>query len=106
MNTSDLSSTAIPELVPMTGISSPRMTATRTVGQVEADRAGTAEATPDVEISIANIMVRQHTMFHVDPETNRLQVSVVDDSGKLVRLIPPDSVAQMLQAMSAYPGRP
>ena len=106
MNTSDLASSAIPELVPMTGLSGPRVTAVRTADRAATEPAGSADATADVEISIANIMVRQHTMFHVDPETNRLQVSVVDDSGKLVRLIPPDSVAQMLQAMSAYPGRP
>jgi uncharacterized FlaG/YvyC family protein len=44
-------------------------------------------------------------VFQVDPETHEMHVSVVDDAGRLVRLIPPDSVAQMISEMAAYSRR-
>jgi uncharacterized FlaG/YvyC family protein len=34
-----------------------------------------------------------------------MSVSVVDEAGHLIRLIPPDSVAKMIAAMAAYRGR-
>jgi hypothetical protein len=100
MNTPDLSTAAIPELVPMTGVGGPPRTPARTA---EPDHADQAPATPDVEIAVANLLVRVYSMFHVDPKTQEVHISVVDENGKLVRLIPPDSVSEMLTAMSAYP---
>ena len=41
----------------------------------------------------------------VDPSTKEMIVSVVDEAGRLVRMIPPDSVAKMIAAMAAYRGR-
>jgi hypothetical protein len=61
--------------------------------------------TPDVEIAVNKAMVRVFAVFQVDPETHEMHVSVVDDEGRLVRLIPPDSVAQMISAMAAYARR-
>lgn len=60
---------------------------------------------PDVEVAIKEAMVRVFAVFQVDPETNEMHVSVVDDAGRLVRLIPPDSVAQMISEMAAYSRR-
>ena len=102
MNGSDLSSAAIPELVPLTGISGPSSPRMRTAVPVDAEA---ADATPDAEIAIANTFVRVHAMFHVDPHTKKVHVSVVDEHGKVVRLIPPESVSEMLAAMAAYPTR-
>jgi hypothetical protein len=65
----------------------------------------TPGATPDVEIAVNDAMVRVFAVFQVDPETNEMHVSVVDDAGRLVRLIPPDSVAQMINEMAAYARR-
>ena len=60
---------------------------------------------PDVAVSTTAGMVRVHAVFQVDPTTREMTVSVVDEAGKLVRMIPPDSVAQMIAAMAAYRGR-
>ena len=62
-------------------------------------------AGPDVAIGKPPGLVRVHAVFQVDPVTSRMTVSVVDEQGNLVRLIPPDSVAEMLAAMAAYPRR-
>ena len=102
MNGSDVSPAAVQELVPLTGIGGPTRSATRPSGPTAPPP---AEHAPDAEIAIANSIVRVHAMFHVDPETRRVQVSVVDEDGKLVRLIPPESVSEMLAAMAAYPAR-
>jgi uncharacterized FlaG/YvyC family protein len=64
-----------------------------------------AAAVPDVEIAFDRGMVRVFAVFQVDPQTNEMQVSVVDDEGRLIRLIPPDSVAEMISAMAAYSRR-
>jgi hypothetical protein len=100
MNGSDLSTAAISELVPMTGTGTSSRPGPRT-----ADRGASApvNAAPDAEIAIADTLVRVHAMFQVDPKTNKVRVSVVDENGKLVRLIPPESVSEMLAAMAAYP---
>ena len=103
MNGPDLSSVATPELITATGISRPGWPSPR---PGDAPDAAPANDTPDAEIAIADTLVRVHAMFHVDPETKRVQVSVVDDQGRLIRMIPPDSVSEMMAAMSAYPTRP
>jgi hypothetical protein len=63
------------------------------------------EPQPDAEILIGEGLVRVHAMFQVDPATKEVHVSVVDDRGRLIRMIPPDSVAQMLAAMASYANR-
>ncbi len=54
----------------------------------------------DVVVGV-DLPVRVYAIFAVD-ETGRLRVNVVDDRGRLLRILPPDSVGQMLAAMAAY----
>jgi hypothetical protein len=60
---------------------------------------------PDVAVSTDAGMVRVHAVFQLDPSTKEMSVSVVDEEGRLIRMIPPDSVAKMIAAMAAYRGR-
>jgi len=62
-------------------------------------------AGPDVAVSADSGLVRVHAVFQMDPSTKEMSVSVVDEAGRLVRMIPPDSVAKMIAAMAAYRGR-
>ena len=62
------------------------------------------QAGPDVSLVRGGVEVRVYTHFSVDPMTKEVQVAIVDQAGRLVRMIPPDSVAQMLQAMNSYGG--
>lgn len=62
-------------------------------------------AGPDVAVSADAGLVRVHAVFQMDPSTKEMSVSVVDEAGRLVRMIPPDSVAKMIAAMAAYRGR-
>jgi hypothetical protein len=62
-------------------------------------------AGPDVAVAADNGIVRVHAVFQIDPSTKEMSVSVVDEAGRLVRMIPPDSVAKMIAAMAAYRGR-
>lgn len=62
-------------------------------------------AGPDVAVGTDGGMIRVHAVFQMDPATKEMSVSVVDESGRLVRMIPPDSVAKMIAAMAAYRGR-
>ena len=62
------------------------------------------QAGPDVAIGSGPAIVRVYAIFAVDPQTNRVRVRVVDDTGRLIRMIPPESVAEMLAAMSGYGG--
>ena len=62
-------------------------------------------AGPDAEIAFVKQTMRVFAHFEVDPETKEMKVSVVDEAGKLVRLIPADSVRQMIAAMAAYSRR-
>ena len=102
MSSADLSTAAVQDLIPMTGIIVPGNLA----HPGAASPAHAPGDQPDAEIAIDGTLVRVHAMFHVDPKTNRVQVSVVDDRGRLIRMIPPESVAQMLEAMAAYPSSP
>ena len=60
---------------------------------------------PDVAVATDTGLVRAHAVFSVDPTTKEMSVSVVDEAGKLIRMIPPDSVAKMIAAMATYRGR-
>ena len=60
------------------------------------------QAGPDVVLSVGGADVRVYTHFSVDPETHEVKVAIVDQAGRLLRMIPPRSVAQMLEAMNSY----
>jgi hypothetical protein len=60
---------------------------------------------PDVAVKTDAGIVAVHAVFQMDPTTNEMQVSIVDDAGRLIRMIPPDSVARMIAAMATYRGR-
>jgi hypothetical protein len=60
---------------------------------------------PDVAVRTASGLVRVHAVFQMDPSTRELTVSVVDEGGRLIRMIPSDSVARMIAAMASYRGR-
>ena len=55
-----------------------------------AQRAG-----PDVAIGSGPEMVRVYAIFAVDPDTRKVHVRVIDDKGRLIRMIPPESVSEM-----------
>jgi hypothetical protein len=59
-------------------------------------------AGPDVAIGSGSSIVRAYAIFSLDPETKELRVRVVDDAGRLIRAIPPESVGQMIAAMGKY----
>ena len=108
MNGPDRSTAPIPELALLTGASGPARPWPATPGSdpTAGDPPAAAhDGPPDAEIAIANSLVRVHAMFQVDPKTKEVQVSVVDDRGRLIRIIPPDSVAQMIAAMASYARR-
>jgi hypothetical protein len=62
------------------------------------------KAGPDVTFGSGLEMVKVYAIFAIDPDTNRMRVRVVDDTGRLIRMIPADSVAKMIAAMSGYNG--
>jgi len=62
-------------------------------------------AGPDVAIKSALGLTRLYAVFEMEPGTQKLRVRVVDDTGRLVRVIPPDSVSEMITAMASYGGR-
>jgi hypothetical protein len=43
-----------------------------------------------------------YAVFRMDPQTHATQVAIFDGDGRLLRLIPPSSVAQMVAAMTSY----
>jgi hypothetical protein len=59
-------------------------------------------AGPDVAISSGARAVKVYAIFAVDPDTNRVLVRVVDEAGRLIRMIPPKSVKEMIAAMNRY----
>ncbi len=61
-------------------------------------------AGPDVAYEKAGVQAQVYAVFNVDPNTHELRISVVDASGRLVRMIPPESVGEMLAAMANYRG--
>ncbi len=60
---------------------------------------------PDASVKTATGVVYVHAVFQMDPTTKEMSVSIVDEAGRLVRMIPPDSVARMIAAMATYRGR-
>ena len=64
-------------------------------------RVAGADAALDLELGF----VRVYAIFTFEPGTNEVRVRVVDETGRLIRTIPPESVAAMIAAMRAYAGR-
>ncbi len=61
-----------------------------------------AKAGPDISYRSMEV----YAVFRQDPQTRQMQVAIFDGDGRLLRMIPPASVAQMLATMSAYRFRP
>lgn len=60
---------------------------------------------PDASVKTDTGVVYVHAVFQMDPTTKEMSVSIVDEAGRLIRMIPPDSVARMIAAMATYRGR-
>ncbi len=61
-----------------------------------------AQAGPDVSYKGPNGPTEAYAVFQVDPVSRQLQVMIVDAEGKVLRSIPPRSVAQMIDSMARY----
>jgi hypothetical protein len=84
----------------------PVLTAVRNDGAVTVPLDAFAKRSgPDVTIKTAQGNVSLHAVYQQDPVTKEMTVSLVDESGRLIRMIPADSVAKMIAAMTAYRGR-
>ncbi|HWP62936.1 MAG TPA: flagellar protein FlaG [Candidatus Binatia bacterium] len=62
-------------------------------------------AGPDASVDGELGLVRVYAIFSFDPTSNEVRVRVVDETGRLLRTIPPESVAAMIAAMRTYAGR-
>ena len=60
---------------------------------------------PDASVQTSGGIVSVHAVFQLDAKTRELSVAIVNEDGKLVRMIPPESVSRMIAAMAAYRGR-
>jgi len=60
------------------------------------------QAGPDVSFKGANGPTEAYAVFQVDPQSKQLQVMIVDAEGKVLRAIPPRSVAEMIETMNRY----
>jgi hypothetical protein len=60
------------------------------------------QAGPDVSFKGPNGPTEAYAVFQIDPQSKRLQVMVVDGEGQVLRVIPPRSVAEMIESMSRY----
>jgi hypothetical protein len=87
-------------LIPLSGVAPlPRVPSQATPDAF----AGTAG--PDADVVIDAQATRVFAHFQLDPETKEMKVSVVDEAGRVIRLIPAESVRQMIAAMASYHGR-
>ena len=60
------------------------------------------QAGPDVSFKGPDGMTEAYAVFQIDPESKQLLVTVVDGQGKVLRVIPPRSVSQMMESMGRY----
>ncbi len=60
------------------------------------------QAGPDVSFKGTNGPTEAYAVFQVDPTSRQLQVMIVDADGKVLRAIPPRSVAEMIDTMARY----
>ena len=59
-------------------------------------------AGPDVSYKGPEGMTQAYAVFQIDPSSKKLQVTVVDGEGRVLRVIPPRSVLQMIESMNSY----
>ncbi len=62
-------------------------------------------AGPDAEVGGELGFVRVYVIFSFESSTNEVRVRIVDETGHLIRTIPPESVAEMIATMQTYAGR-
>jgi hypothetical protein len=62
------------------------------------------QAGPDVSFKGPDGVTEAYAVFQIDPQSKQLQVMVVDGQGQVLRMIPPRSVSQMVEAMGRYRG--
>jgi hypothetical protein len=79
--------------------------ADRTVGVTVPLDAFAKRSGPDATVRTVNGTVSVHAVFQLDDKTRQVTVAIVNEDGKLVRLIPPESVSRMIAAMAMYRGR-
>jgi hypothetical protein len=60
------------------------------------------QAGPDVSYQGSDGMTEAYAVFQIDPQSKRLQVTLVDGNGQVLRVIPPRSVSQMMESMGRY----
>jgi hypothetical protein len=60
------------------------------------------QAGPDVSFKGPNGPTEAYAVFQIDPQSKQLQVMIVDAEGKVLRAIPPRSVAEMIETMNRY----
>jgi hypothetical protein len=60
------------------------------------------KAGPDVSFKGPNGMSEAYTVFSIDPASKELKVMVVDGEGRVIRIVPPTSISQMLESMGRY----
>jgi hypothetical protein len=60
------------------------------------------QAGPDVSFKGPNGPTEAYAVFQIDPQSKQLRVMVVDAQGQVLRMIPPRSVAEMMESMSRY----
>ena len=71
------------------------------VGVPQKDRFS-KNAGPDVSFKGPDGVTEAYAVFQIDPQSKRLQVTVVDSTGQVLRIIPPRSVSQMIETMGRY----
>jgi hypothetical protein len=62
-------------------------------------------AGPDVVIGRPPALVRVYAVFRIDPQTRSVRCEVVDENGRILRMIPPATVTEMITAMAGYARR-
>ena len=61
-----------------------------------------SQAGPDVSFAGPDGVTQAYAVFSIDPDSKQLHVMVVDGEGRVLRSIPPSSVAQMMESMGRY----
>jgi hypothetical protein len=62
------------------------------------------QAGPDVTYKGPDGLTEAYAVFQIDPKSKQLHVTVVDAQGQVLRVIPPRSVSEMMEAMGRYRG--
>jgi len=60
------------------------------------------QAGPDVSFKGPDGLTEAYAVFQIDPDSKQLRVMVVDGQGQVIRMIPPRSVADMMESMNRY----